>query len=76
MLAGILLIAIGSIGIVWGGWWVPQRLAQVREGDTPQSWVRYDRVMTSVVIGRMRQLSVIVGGATVLLGGIYLIIQL
>jgi hypothetical protein len=37
---------------------------------------RYLRLMTPVVMSRMRQTSVIVGGVTVLIGVVYLIFEL
>lgn len=76
MPAGVLLIAVGFMAILWGGWWVPRQLRQVGERVTPQGRERYDRLMIPVVMRRMRRLSIIAGGMTVLIGVVYLIIEL
>lgn len=76
MPAGISMIAVGFIAILWGGWWVPRQLSRVRERATPQGRERYDRLMAPVVMGRIRRTSVIVGGACVLTGVVYLIVEL
>ena len=76
MLAGILLIAVGLMAILWGGWWVPRQLRQVGERVTPQGRERYDTLMIPVVMRRMHRLSVIMGGATVLIGVVYLLMEL
>jgi hypothetical protein len=42
----------------------------------PQNRERYDRLMIPVVMQRVRRLSVIVGSTGVLIGAVYLIIEL
>jgi hypothetical protein len=71
-----LLIVVGFMAIYWGGWWVPQRLRQIGERIPPQGRERYDRLMIPVTMRRMRRLSVIAGGATVLIGVVYLLTEL
>jgi hypothetical protein len=76
MSAGVLIIAVGFMAVYWGGWWVPQRLRQMGERVPPQGRERYDRLMIPVVVRRMRRLSVIVGSIAVLIGAIYLLMEL
>jgi hypothetical protein len=76
MSAGVLIIAVGFMAIYWGGWWVPRYLGQMGERVPPQGRERYDRLMIPVVMSRMRRISVIVGGATVLIGVVYLLVEL
>jgi hypothetical protein len=76
MAASVLLIAVGLIAILWGHWWVPRQLRQVRERATPQGLKRYDRLMTPAAMSRLRRTSVIAGGMTVLIGVVYLIMEL
>jgi hypothetical protein len=76
MPAGVLIIAIGLMAIYWGGWWVPRQLRQMGERVPPQGRERYDRLMIPVMMQRMRRLSVIVGSIGVLIGVVYLILEL
>lgn len=76
MPAGVLIIAVGLMAAYWGGWWVPRRLRQMGERVPPQSRERYDRLMIPVATRRMRRLSVIVGSIAVLVGLVYLLMEL
>jgi hypothetical protein len=76
MPAGILIIAVGLMAISWGGWWAPRQLRRAEERVAPQGRERYDRLMIPVAMHRMRRLSVIVGGAAVLIGMVYLLMEL
>jgi hypothetical protein len=76
MSADLLMIAVGLMVILWGAWWLPRQLMQIEERVTRQSRDRYDKLMMPVVRSRMRRISIIVGGVTVVIGAIYLIIEL
>jgi hypothetical protein len=45
VLAGVILILIGLITVLWGYWWLPRRLRWVRQRVTPAARDLYDSRM-------------------------------
>jgi hypothetical protein len=76
MPAGALIIAVGLIAILWGGWWVPRQLRQEGGRVAPQGRERCAKFVTAVVMSRIRWTSAIVGGMCVLIGAVYLLLEL
>lgn len=76
MLVGVLLIVVGLMTIGWGWWLVPLQLGKVRQPATPKGQKNYDALMNRPAISRLFRSSAIVGGAAIVVGVVYLLIEL
>jgi ABC-type spermidine/putrescine transport system permease subunit II len=73
--AGVFLIAIGLITILWGHWWLPRRLRQIRQRLTPAARDLYDSRMQRPVARLFFRLPLPVGTITVIVGVVFLLTE-
>jgi hypothetical protein len=73
--AGVLLIAIGLITILWGHWWLPRRLRQVRLRLTPAARELYDNRMQRPVARLFFRLPLPVGTMAVIIGIVFMLTE-
>lgn len=70
------LIGVGLVTIIWGHWLMPRQLGKVRERATPRGRERYDSFMERTFVNRLFKLPAIVGGVAVLIGVVYVLVEL
>ena len=75
MPAGVLLIAIGLITILWGHWWLPRRLRQIRRRFSPAARDLYDSRMQRPVARLFFALPLPVGTMAVIIGAVFLLTE-
>jgi hypothetical protein len=76
MFDGALLIVVGLLTVVWGRWLVPRWLRTVRERASPTGQESYDSFMKRPVVYRLFRISAPAGAGIMLIGLVYLIIEL
>jgi hypothetical protein len=70
-----LLIAIGLITILWGHWWLPRRLRQIRRRFSPAARDLYDSRMQRPVARLFFALPLPVGTMAVIIGAVFLLTE-
>jgi hypothetical protein len=73
--AGVLLIAIGLITILWGHWLLPRRLRRVRQRFSPAGRELYDSRMQRPAARLFFALPLPVGAMTVIIGVVFLLTE-
>jgi hypothetical protein len=73
--AGVLLIALGLATIVWGHWWLPRRLRQVRQRFTPAGCELFDSRMQRPVARLLFALPLPVGAMAMIVGVVFLVAE-
>jgi hypothetical protein len=73
--AGVLLIALGLITILWGHWWLPRRLRQIRQRFSPAGRELYDSRMQRPVTRLLFRLPLPAGTMAVIVGVVFLLTE-
>jgi hypothetical protein len=75
MPAGVFLIFIGLIAILWGYWWLPRRLTQIRRRLTPAGQDLHDSRMQRPAARLLFRLPLPAGVFAVILGVVFLLTE-